>query len=436
LARDDHIEFQESMSRTDISILGHETTRNQESHDSTILPRSESAFADFDRIQVGDEGEFHKTISADDVEAFVRLTGDTNPLHIESNFAARTPFHRPVVHGMLLAGYVSELVGVRCPGSGALWSQQTFRWPAPVFVGDRIHLKLRIIHKSVGSRTLAIEVKGVTESGKVFMEGEGIVSVLQETRRTRLVPIGERVAFINGACHDTGAAIASALAQAGIAIAVGYQGNAMAAEELCAAIEREGSRAIAVRGDLSDLEVVSAAVRHTSEKFNHPVDILINNCEMPADPREIVQLTWDDIQSALDSHLRSAFLHTQAVVPGMCEQKSGCIINIGSTIAWNCPPAGWTSFVIAKSSLHALTRSLASELGPKGIRVNMVSPGLPDSDSIPGVPDRLRKVQAMQTPLRRLASPADIAAVVATLCSNAGDFITGADIPVCGGFQM
>ena len=120
----------------------------------------------------------------------------------------------------------------------------------------------------------------------------------------------------------------------------------------------------------------------------------------------------------------------------MCEQKSGRIVNIGSSFARNTPPANWSSFLVAKSALHALTRSLAVELGPQGIRVNMVSPGLLETERIEGLPERMQKVQAMQTPLRRLASPSDIAAVVTALCSDAGDFITGTDIPVCGGLQM
>ena len=86
------------------------------------------------------------------------LSGDRNPLHMDESFALRTRFQRRVVHGMLLASYVSTLVGMHCPGPGALWTRQNYRWPAPVFIGDRIHLRLRVTHKSVGSRTLTINL--------------------------------------------------------------------------------------------------------------------------------------------------------------------------------------------------------------------------------------------------------------------------------------
>jgi 3-oxoacyl-[acyl-carrier protein] reductase len=98
--------------------------------------------------------------------------------------------------------------------------------------------------------------------------------------------------------------------------------------------------------------------------------------------------------------------------------------------------ANWSGFLVAKAAVQALTRSLAVELGPLGIRVNMVSPGLLDAEVGVELPNRLRKIQAMQTPLRRLASPADVAAVVLALSSAAGEFITGTDIPVCGGMSI
>jgi 3-oxoacyl-[acyl-carrier protein] reductase len=393
-------------------------------------------FADFEKVQPGDEAQFYKTITARDVDDFARFSGDRNPLHMDESFALRTRFQRRVVHGMLLASYVSALVGMHCPGPGALWSRQNYRWPAPVFIGDRIHLKLRVTHKSVGSRALTIEVAGVNQDGKVVMEGEGTVTALEELKRMKQAPMTERVAFVTGASQGIGAAIASVLAQAGASVVVHYQGESAAADELCAEIESTGGRAIAMRADTADDDSVTAAVRNACEMFARPVSLLINNAGSFPEPRPFVHMTWDDVQTMLDGHLRAAFHWSHAVVPGMLEQKSGRIINIGSAFARNVPPANWSSFLIAKSAMQALTRCLAVELGPQGIRVNMVSPGLVETEAIGGLPERLRKVQAMQTPLRRLASPTEIAAVVCALCSDAGDFISGTEIPVCGGFQI
>jgi 3-oxoacyl-[acyl-carrier protein] reductase len=405
-------------------------------HEPTVLSRSIACFADFDTIRQGDEVHWHKTISANDVDDFAKLTGDTNPLHMDDDFAFRTQFHRRVVHGMLLASYVSSLVGMQCPGPGALWSQQNFRWKLPVFIGDRIQLSLCVTHKSTGSRTLTIGVKAMNQDGKVVMEGEGVVSVLEERPRFKDIPVTERVAFVTGTSGGTGAAIASMLANAGVSIMVNYCDAPAEAEDLCTAIKSKGGRAIPVAVDVGNYASVVAGVRLARETFGHAVDLLINNSDSFPETRPFVQTSWEDFQTVLDFHVRGAFNCCQAVIPGMCEQKSGRIINIGSTFARNTPPANWSSFVVAKSALQGFTRSLATELGPHGIRVNMVSPGLVETEAVAGFSGRMHKLQAMQTPLRRLASPDNVAAVVLALCGEAGVFMTGTDIPVCGGFQM
>jgi 3-oxoacyl-[acyl-carrier protein] reductase len=173
-----------------------------------------------------------------------------------------------------------------------------------------------------------------------------------------------------------------------------------------------------------------------SQEYKRPVTMLVNNAGSMPEPRPFMQTSWEEMQATFDLHVRGAFHCSQAVIPGMMEQKSGRIVNIGSSFLMNTPPVNWSNFLVAKSAMQALTRCLGAELGPHGIRVNMVSPGLVETESIAGLSERLRKVQAMQTPLRRLASPAEIAAVVAALCSSAGDFVTGAEIPVSGGLQM
>lgn len=424
------------MKRTGPSACSSEVESDRFVQNADVASRPALSFADFELIQPGDEVDCRKTISEEDLQKFAQLTGDTNPLHVDEGFASRTQFQRRVVHGMLLASYVSALVGTKCPGPGALWSQQSFCWKAPVFVGDQIHLKLRVMHKSIGSRSLAITVTGTNGNGSVFMEGDGVVSLLEERIRSKDIPLAERVAFINGASGGTGAAIASALAATGAAVAVGYACNASEAEELGAAIEQKGGRAITVQVDVTDPDSFTAGILQARQHFNRPVDILINNSENLDEPRAFMDTSWDDVQSSLDRHVRSAFYCCQAVIPGMREQKSGRIVSIGSTLAWNSPPANWSSFVVAKSALKAFTRCLATELGPHGIRVNLVSPGLSEAGPVAGVAGRALKIEAMQTPLRRLASPDDIAATVVALCSAAGEFVTGADIPVCGGLQM
>jgi 3-oxoacyl-[acyl-carrier protein] reductase len=391
---------------------------------------------DFANIAVGDEARISKKILEEDLDAFAKLSGDYNPLHMDAEFARQTGFQRRVAHGMLAASYVSTLVGTRLPGPGALWAQQNFRWRAPVFIGDELEITLRVTHKSEGARTLTIEINAVNQNRQVVMEGDGTVMVLEERKTTRDLPLSERVALVTGGSRGIGAAIARSLAQSGARVIINYLKNERAAGELQAQIETAGGGAIAVQADVTERDSIERLIDQASNHFGKPVDVLINNASGPIPAKPFIETDWGGIQAQLDTQVRGAFNCIQAVLPAMLEAQSGRIINIGSIYAWNSPPTNLTGYVVAKAALKAFTKSLAVELGPKGVRVNMVSPGMTETDLISDVPERLRKVQAMQTPLRRLATPDDVARAVAFLCSDAADFITGADIPVCGGVTL
>ena len=390
----------------------------------------------FKDIQVGQAVVLQRRISSQDVDAFAKFSGDYNPLHVNADFAQRTTFQRRVAHGMLVASYVSTLIGMHLPGPGALWTQQSFRWLAPVFIGDELKISLTVTHKSEGTRTLVVEVKAVNQRGMMVMEGEGSVMVLEERRIERGLPLSERVALVTGSSRGIGAAIALALGQAGACVVVNYVRSATRAEEVCHSIVASNGQAIAARADVVDPDAVAVMVERAHQEFHKPVDVLVNNAGGSIQARTFLEMTWYDIQAHLNVQVRGAFNCCKTVIPAMLEQKSGRIVNIGSISTWNAPPVKWTGYVLAKSALKSFTRSLAAELGPKGIRANMVSPGMTETELIADVPERLRKVQAMQTPLRRLSTPEDVARTVLFLCSEAADFINGADIPVCGGVSM
>jgi 3-oxoacyl-[acyl-carrier protein] reductase len=391
---------------------------------------------DFDAIQPGDTAVIRHTFTAEDVATFAGLSGDYNPLHMEDEFAKKTHLRRRVVHGMLVASYVSTLIGMQLPGAGALWMQQSFRWRNPVFVGDTVEVTLKVTHKSQGSRILSIEITAMNQNGKPVMEGEGTVSVPEIRSNPIEAPIRERVAFVSGGSRGIGAAVARALARAGASVLVNYKSGTAAAEDLCHLIAGEGGVAIPALADVNDRDAVAHAADLAREAFNRPIDILINCAGGAVPPRPFLETSWDEIQQALDLHVKGAYNCIRAVVPGMAAQKSGRIVNVGSILTWNVPPAQWTAFVMAKAALKAFTKSLATELGPSGIRVNMISPGTTETESTAAMPERIRKLQAMQTPLRRLATPEDIAQTALFLCGEGSQFITGADIPVCGGAGM
>jgi 3-oxoacyl-[acyl-carrier protein] reductase len=401
-----------------------------------IASATAARLAEFEAIRPGDTAAISKRFTEADVAQFAELSGDYNPLHMETEFAKKTHLQQRVVHGMLVASYVSTLVGMELPGAGALWMQQNFRWRSPVFIGDTIQITLRVTRKSEGSRTISVELTAMNQNGKTVMDGEGTISVPELRRDNPEIPIQERLAFVSGGSRGIGAAIVRALANAGAAVVVNYRSGSTAAEDLCHSIVTSGGHAIPARADVTDADAVVGAAKIASEHFGRCVDVLINCAGGTLAPRPFLETEWSDVQQTLDTHLKGAFHCTKAMVPGMLQQKSGRIVNIGSIMAWNAPPAQWSAFLMAKAALKSFTRSLAVELGPSGIRVNMISPGTTETESTLEIPERLRKLQAMQTPLRRLARPEDVAQTAVFLCSDASQFITGADVPVCGGAGM
>ena len=236
-----------------------------------------------------------------------------------------------------------------------------------------------------------------------------------------------RVALVTGASRGLGRAIAVALAGAGAQVAVNYRKEQAAAEEVCAAIRKLGSRANAVQADVS----VSAEVDRlvvTAERDLGPVDILVNNAGISQIKPfgELAEADWDHL---LDVNLKSAFLVTQRVLPGMRERRWGRIINIGSVAAQNGGVIG-PHYAASKAGLIGLTHSYASLLAKEGITANAIAPALIATDMITSNPN----ASPERLPVGFFGSPEEIARTAVLLAES--DFITGQTISVNGGWYM
>lgn len=405
--------------------------------DGPVAPeRHERGFASFESIAVGDETRLRKRFTADAIDMFAKVSGDDNPLHVDEAFASKTSLGKRVAHGMLSAAYVSSIIGTRLPGAGALWFQQEFDFLVPVLVDDEIEFVVRVEHKSEATRTLVISVIGTNQHSTLVLKGQGRVMVLEDSRARPAHTEGSRVALVTGASRGIGAAIAVALAGLGHRVVINYHRSEARAREVAAAIHTNGGQSLTFGADVTDAAAVSRLVADAEARFGAPIEILVNNASGPTPAVPLLDQDWPAFASHFETQVKGAFNCLKAVAPGMVARGRGHVINISSTYAWAVPPPNLSGYVAAKAALAALTRSAAVELGPKGVHVNAISPGMTETDLIADVPERMRKVFAMQTPLRRLAVPDDVASVVAMLVSKAGSFIHGADIPVSGGGVM
>jgi 3-oxoacyl-[acyl-carrier protein] reductase len=244
----------------------------------------------------------------------------------------------------------------------------------------------------------------------------------------------DRIALITGASRGIGAATAKLLAEHGAAVAVNYNNSADAAAEVVKAIEAAGGRAIAVYADVRDQSQVEAMVAQVTERLG-PIDTLVVNASIQFPMVPFVEYPWDGFEAKLVGELKAAFFSCRAVVPSMLERGRGCIVAVSSGLSRH-PGPGFCAHSTAKSALDAFVKSLALELGPQGIRVNAVSPGLTITDATARVPEDRKQMAARMTPLQRNGLPEDIAGAVLAMASDLTGFVTGAYLPVSGGSLM
>jgi 3-oxoacyl-[acyl-carrier protein] reductase len=237
------------------------------------------------------------------------------------------------------------------------------------------------------------------------------------------------VALVTGASRGLGAAIARRLAHAGYHVWANYRSSSAEAEALRTEILEAGGYCDLLQFDVADAEQVETVLRPFLEQTTP--DVLVNNAGFAKDAL-MMWMTREEFESVTDVTLLGFFTVTQAVLMGMMRRRSGRIINIASTAGQSGLP-GQVNYSAAKAGLIGATKSLAAEVGKRGILVNAVAPGFIETDMTKDLPmDTLLS----QIPLGRIGQPEEVAGVVEFLCSDAATYITGQVIGVNGGMYM
>jgi 3-oxoacyl-[acyl-carrier protein] reductase len=338
---------------------------------------------------------------------------------------------------MLGASFISTVIGTQLPGPGALWVSQNLEFLLPVRLGDVLTVSCTVTRKHERERLLEIDTKIVNQNRQTVLSGQGKVKVLAGRTAVPAPQAGERprVAIVTGGAGGIGAAICRRLAAEGNHVVVNYMGRRDKAEALAAEISAGETRAIAIQADVSTEAGAERLIEAAAKAFGG-VGILVNNASPRINPKPFAASEWSDFQQHLDVQLKGAYLLSKACAAQMAERKWGRIVNITSQAIDGPPTAGWTAYAAAKAALAMMSRYLAAELGPQGVTVNCVSPGMTETSLIGDIPEKLQMLVARQTPLRRLATPDDVAAAVAHLASDDAAFVTGHVLRVNGGLAM
>lgn len=241
-----------------------------------------------------------------------------------------------------------------------------------------------------------------------------------------------KTALVTGATRGIGRAIALKFASEGADIAFTYRSQEEAALTLTAEIEAMGVRVKAYKSDAASFEDAHNVVTDAKDTFGH-IDILVNNAGITKDGlmMRMDEAAWDAV---IGTNLKSAFNFIHACTPIMARQRNGSIINMSSVVGVS-GNAGQCNYSASKAGLIGLSKSIAKEMGPRGIRSNCIAPGFIATDMTEALPENLRQEWEKQIPLRRGGQPEDVAKVALFLASDLSSYVTGQVINCCGGMN-
>ncbi|MDK0787311.1 3-oxoacyl-[acyl-carrier-protein] reductase [Clostridium perfringens] len=243
----------------------------------------------------------------------------------------------------------------------------------------------------------------------------------------------DKVAIVTGGTRGIGRAIALKLADHGANIVINYRNSDKEAEELKAILEGKGVKVLTVKCDISNFEDSKNLMDKCKEVFGK-IDILVNNAGITKDTL-IMRMKEEDFDNVIDVNLKGTFNCAKHASAIMLKQRFGKIINMTSVvgIAGN---AGQVNYAASKAGVIGLTKSLAKELGSRGITVNAVAPGFINTDMTASLSEKVKEEASKNIPLKRLGDPEDVANLVGFLASDASNYITGQVINVDGGMVM
>ncbi len=243
----------------------------------------------------------------------------------------------------------------------------------------------------------------------------------------------KKVALVTGASRGIGRACAIALGNKGYTVIVNYNSNDAAAEEVVNIIKENGSEAMAVKANASDLKAVQDMMRTVVKTYGQ-IDVLVNNAGICKDEL-VLMMSADNIDKCLDINVKGYLYCAQQAALKMYSKRKGCIINV-SSVSSVFANEGQTVYSATKGAVNSMTMTMAKELAPRGIRVNAIAPGFIATDMVDAIPEEIQKKNIEKIPFGRYGTPEEVANVVCMLASDACSYITGQVLVIDGGLSL
>jgi 3-oxoacyl-[acyl-carrier protein] reductase len=254
------------------------------------------------------------------------------------------------------------------------------------------------------------------------------------TEQERLLPLQGKVVLVTGASRGIGAAAAKRLAQGGASVVINYHQNRDAAQKVLNEVKQAGGHGMIFQADVTHKDQAEAMVQASQEKFS-PVDVLVNNAYFPFEVGQLHELSWENFHRAIEHELAAFYNCVRACLPGMTAKKSGRIIVVSTRLAQQ-PLPKMGAYAAAKSALESMADTMAIELGPLGIRVNVVTPAFTLTDASMIMPEAFRERVRETRPLKKHLYPEDVAGAIAFLAGEEASMLTGSHILITGGSHL
>ena len=242
----------------------------------------------------------------------------------------------------------------------------------------------------------------------------------------------KRVALVTGASRGIGEATALRLSHDGYSVAINYRNDKESASVIVNKIIELGGDAIAVYADITSRSDIKNMSEDIFDNFGR-CDCIIHGASPPIHPIKTEEIVYDDMDLYLKTYLKGSIMLVEHFLPSMIQYRFGRFIFLGSSYLFGSPPPGMSAYVAAKEALWGYAKSLATDIGHYGITTNMVSPSLTVTELTSHVPARVKEVEAIKNPMRRLVTVNDTASQISYLCSDNANYINGINIPITGG---
>lgn len=254
------------------------------------------------------------------------------------------------------------------------------------------------------------------------------------TEQDKHLQLREKVVLVTGASRGIGAAAAKRLAQSGASVIINYHRNREAAKKVLDEIRGAGGEGMVFQADVRRKDQVDLMIKGVREHYR-AIDVLVNNAYFPFQVGQLHELSWDDFHRAIEHELIAFHNCVQACLPDMIEKKSGKIVVVSTRLAQQ-PLPKMGAYAAAKSALESMADTMAIELGPVGINVNVVTPAFTLTEASSIMPDAYRERVRENRPLKKDLYPEDVAGAIAFLAGDQASMLTGSHVLITGGSHL